>query len=49
MLIWGKLAKMHNHVTVTLKIENITFVDVIVLLFIARLINFFTECLSTCM
>jgi len=49
MLIGGKLAKMHSNVTVTLKIQNITFVDVIVLPFIARLIKFFMEYLSTCM
>jgi hypothetical protein len=47
-IIRDKLAKMHN-VTVTLKIQNITFVDVIVLPFIVRLIKFFMEYLSTCM
>ena len=49
MLIGGKLAKMHNNVTGTLKIQNITFVDVTVLPFIVRLIKFFMEYLSTCM
>jgi hypothetical protein len=39
MLIGGKLAKMHISVTVTLKIQNTTFV--IVLPFIVRLIKIF--------
>jgi hypothetical protein len=49
MLIGGKLAKMHNSVTVTLKIQNITFVDVTVLPFIVTLIKFVMEYLSACM
>jgi len=49
MLIGGKLAKLHNNVTVTLKIQNITFVDVIVLPFIVMLIKFVMEYLSACM